>query len=408
MQTPPTPKVFDSQQGINSPSASAVWNGPLSLSVLDPTAPSVWSAPSSEVPVHSRSISLGAPKQENSLQGIADDDFPAAIPSSLADLKSEDDALTDNQSDSVKRAVPKDDARLRAAAPSFSSFNPQAGAFDGGRPSLSSPHYPSFGRQASPTPLTYPSLTGGPSPQSSYSPAPPLHALHGYGQATPQHYPSFAVPSHSSTGMPASYGQHLQQQHQQHQQQAQMHPSFSQSPFSSQHLGNSSPFPSYRPQPAQPQGITNPALLANHYGNNSYQGGAFGAVGGGSGGRSSSSGYPAAAPGGYGRPIPSPYQAGSYRHDSSSSFGGSPHEVRSPLPFLGQPSPVLMPQQQPSPFVQHQQLPYGSTGVGGYSPQAQVAALYARGASGMGVGTGAAGGGMGAGGAQQGYRRPQW
>ncbi|ORY90739.1 hypothetical protein BCR35DRAFT_299305 [Leucosporidium creatinivorum] len=401
-----TSPAFDSQNPVlSSPSSGWSSKPPLSLSVLDPTAPSVWSVPLSDAPVHSRSISLGAIKQENSLQGIADDDFPAAIPSSLADLKSEDEGSTEGKGEGAKHVVHKDEARLRAAAPSFSSFNPQAGAFDSSRPALG-PRYPSFGRQSqtSPAPpLTYPSLTGGPPPPPpSFSPAPP-HSLSGYSHAAPQPYPSFSIPSHSPSGLPSSYAQ----------QQA-MHQSYSPSPFSP-HLGTSpSPQPVYnsygRPLSmggsGPPQGVTNPQLLANSYGYGAV-GGGFGAVG--AGGRATG------GPGGYGRsPAPSPYGGpgvGGYR-EASGSFG-SPQDVRAPLPFnsygggasssgYGQPSPVMMPQHLPhhSPFLQNQQQPmpgYGGGSIGGaaqYSPQLQGAGMNGR----VGAGAGAA----------QGYRRGQW
>lgn len=321
----------------------------------------------------------------------------------------------------------KDEARLRAAAPSFSSFNPQAGAFEASRPALA-PSYPSFGRQSqvSPVPLTYPSLTGGgPSQSPSFSPAPLSHNLAGgYSHAAPhqqqqQQYPSLGLTSQSPTGFPASYGVGQQQQH---------HPSYSPLPFAPspqqqqhQHLGASpSPQPLYQQQyrspVGPPQGITNPALIANYgYG---AVGGAFGAVGAGNRGV-------VGGPGGYGRsPAPSPYggvSQGGYR-DASSSFAGSPQDARSPLPFMGGggpggygvgggaggmgasssgyggPSPVMMPQHLPphhSPFLQHQQAPYGGgAGAAQYSPQMQG---------------GRVGGAGGVGGpVQQGYRRGQW
>ena len=336
---------FESTTSTNA--AAAPWStaAPLSLSVLNPTAPSVWSPPSADSPTHARSISLGGAQLENSLQGIADpDDFPSAIPSSLADLKSEDEGSNEGQA-APKRGA-KDEARLRAAAPSFSSYNV---------PETLNPAAP-----------RYPYIRQGPSQFQSagspvgYSSQPfiptsgPPHSVQ-YGQ--PHLYPSFSIspqPSYSATPMHQSYSPNLF---------ASLPPS-SQPPL----------FASYRPPP---QGITNPALIAQGYGSQmSYGavgagGGAFGAVGAGGGGAHGVVGRggnfarsPSMAPGflpGYGNGLgqPATYRDG-YRMpqaDGRAAFGGYPA------------SPIQMSQhQQHQPAHQRyptQPQPYG----GAFSPQ---------------------------------------
>ncbi|KAK4050536.1 hypothetical protein OIO90_005003 [Microbotryomycetes sp. JL221] len=170
--TPPPTDHALAHSVTMTPSGSNTWTtkGPLSLAVLDPTVPSVWSATPGETPAHSRSISHGANTMENSLHGLADDDFPAAVmPTSLAELKSEDEVSNEDRDvPSTPAQLRKDEARLRAAAPSFSSFNPHAGVFEqhsssSGTPmdTVSNP-YTMVGRQESPAHVVYPSQ---PTPQ---------------------------------------------------------------------------------------------------------------------------------------------------------------------------------------------------------------------------------------------------
>ncbi|KAL8291707.1 hypothetical protein RQP46_001965 [Phenoliferia psychrophenolica] len=270
--TPPVESPPSSSQALSPPSNGA-WPSktPLTMSVLDPTAPSVWSAPPTDSPVHARVASLGGIQPENSLQGIADpDDFPAAsIPTSLAELKSEDEGSSDGRKPVIQKMAAKDEARLRAAAPSFSSYN-----------ELPSPHveqrslrYPTFQRTPS-----YPQLQPSQSPVNYGQPFLPQNQ--GYVPPPQSHlYPNFAPPSTQSAGSP--YG-------------APMHPGFGPSSFAPPPLASSPQFSNYRvPNPNNT--ITNPALIAQGFGPGPSYGpigaSAFGPVGGsGAGGSRNGSG----------------------------------------------------------------------------------------------------------------------
>lgn len=259
-----------------SPPASAAWANnktPLTMSVLDPTAPSVWSAPpNNDSPVHARSISLGGPQPENSLQGIADpDDFlPSSIPTSLAELKSEDEGSADGKPVVQKQAA-KDEARLRAAAPAFSSHShqelptPHAEAY--------APRYPGFSRTPSYSQLQHqPSQ----SPIGYASPFPPV----AYGQQQqqqPQFYPFSSIPSQPTP-------QNYLTMHQGYQQGAFAPSLQQQQPQLAPQLGSPVYQNAYRQQPGG--AITNPALIAAYGSNTSYgpvgAASAFGPVGGSS------------------------------------------------------------------------------------------------------------------------------
>jgi hypothetical protein len=240
----PLPALTLDTADSRSPSQneSVTWSSqpvPLSLSVLNPVVPSLWSVPTSDSPSHTRSISLGGAQMENSLQGVADpEDFSSTIPNTLADLKSEDGEATVDV---------KDDPRLRAAATSFPSVNealsPAAARFTPLARQPMHPQYPSSG-----SPIAYQS-------QSFMSSPAPLHSP--YLASPSQLYPSFSV-----SPQPGSYMQHQ---------------GYSQGPFAVVPQGQASPFSSYRPQVL---GITNPALIAQGYGSPS----SYGAVGGGGGG----------------------------------------------------------------------------------------------------------------------------
>ncbi|KAK4705177.1 uncharacterized protein P7C70_g1040, partial [Phenoliferia sp. Uapishka_3] len=264
--TPPFEVVetSPSTQTLSAPSNGS-WptKSPLTMSVLDPTVPSVWSAPPTDSPVHARSISLGGIQPENSLQGIADpDDFPAAsIPTSLAELKSEDEGSVDGKPIvQQQQQAAKDEARLRAAAPSFSTYNELPSPLAEAR----APRYPAFTRTPS-----YPQLPPSQSPVNYTQAFLPSTS---YGQAPPPHlYPSY--PSQSLPSVP-SYG-------------SPMHQNYNQSAFGPSNTTPTSPFSSYRPANTG-NTITNPALIAAGYGSSNYGPiGAFGPVGGSGGPRNS-------------------------------------------------------------------------------------------------------------------------
>jgi len=202
--TPSSPPFKPKDVGSVLASPSAAWtNKSLALSVLDPTASSVWSATPVDSTVHARTISENQP--ENSLQGIVDDDPSVALPSSLAELKSEDEQSNEGKEISPERrpAPSRDDAKLRAVAPSFSSFlHDSAAAIDTSTtPSSSLPQIPSFQPPSSqqsqhrPQALAFTSSYGSSShhsipPQSTPSPVNPYSpsTLHLYGPGQQQQY----------------------------------------------------------------------------------------------------------------------------------------------------------------------------------------------------------------------------
>ncbi|GAA5998096.1 uncharacterized protein JCM10292_002319 [Rhodotorula paludigena] len=338
----------DLTQVAASPSS---WGGKsLALSVLDPTAASVWSA----VPEPPKDNVLGRPtaavQAGNSLQGILDDDPSEALPSSLAELKSEDGhsaAEAESKEATVLSGRSKDEAKLRAAAPSFSTFlHESAGAID---PSAAAASAAAQARQA---PQPYPGFPAQIPPQSTPSP------VSAYSPALNQPYassPGLYNPMSPFGGRPLS-------------QQQGMYPSYAgqaPSPFANQPIHQAySPMPGYATaspvppthgyptpyressSPALPHGITNPALIANYGYGGSRSYGAVGASGPGPigrpqqgaqyarpplmqhsgpasylGGSAGPGGMPSPASGSYG----SPYQqsAQPYRMESPYSLGGS-------------------------------------------------------------------------------------
>ncbi|GAA5844847.1 hypothetical protein JCM9279_000016 [Rhodotorula babjevae] len=261
--TSPTYKPQDLSQVTSSPSAAAPWaSKKLTYSALDPTASSVWSAAPEEGSVHARHIAASN-LPENSLQGIVDEDPSEALPSSLAELKSEDGHSNADHKELAKQgAVTKDEAKLRAAAPSFSSFlHESAAAVD---PSMSpsaaplrhgqqqQPHsYSGFPGQGVPQPSA--------SPIAGYSASQPYSPAHLYGQV-PQR-PMSQQPQHALyPGYPGQAPSPFATQP--------IHQAYSTSPFAA-----ASPIPPthgypspYRESasPALPHGITNPALIASY------------------------------------------------------------------------------------------------------------------------------------------------
>ncbi|KAM0787917.1 hypothetical protein ACM66B_006124 [Microbotryomycetes sp. NB124-2] len=162
--TPPPAERSQPQTAAMTPTSTVNWSSkaPMSLAVLDPIAMSVWSATPGESPARSRTVSHNANKPENSLHGLADDDYPAAVmPTSLAELKTEDEASSEERHGADATGPRKaDEARLRAVAPSFASFNPLAGAFEHSSTSDPSSTYEyASSRQDSPVGVVYPSLT---------------------------------------------------------------------------------------------------------------------------------------------------------------------------------------------------------------------------------------------------------
>lgn len=293
--TPSSPpfKPKDVASVLSSPSAA--WsNKSLGLSVLDPTASSVWSATPVDSTVHARAISENQP--ENSLQGIVDDDPSVALPSSLAELKSEDEHSNEGKETSPSRqpAPFKDDAKLRAVAPSFSSFlHDSAAAIDATPASASTlPPIPSFpgapqymAGQHRPQPLAFPGHhsippQSTPSPVNPYSPSATAYNSHLYGAGQyPRSYPStYGLPSAASVSPFLSQpAQHFQP------------PSPVTAPLGYP-PSHATPSPNLyaRPLPSAaqsiPHGITNPALIANFtggYGQNVLNSARYGAVGAG-------------------------------------------------------------------------------------------------------------------------------
>lgn len=188
------------------------------------------------------------------------DDFPAAsIPTSLADLKSEDEGSSEGDKKTEEKPVTNDEAKLRAAAPSFASYqNPR-------QPPNYDARYLTFTRQPSHPQLHAPSV----SPINYGVPPflPPIqgHAVHpssSYGPPGSHIYPNFSLPSQSMSPMGVY--------------------SYPQAGYAPPHSPSSqAPAYNYRPNP---QAITNPALIASAINYNSSYGaigaGAYGVVGG--------------------------------------------------------------------------------------------------------------------------------
>ncbi|GAA6035028.1 hypothetical protein JCM8097_002150 [Rhodosporidiobolus ruineniae] len=348
----PTSPVFapqDSSAVLSSPSSASAW--PTKSLVLNPIVPSVWSAAPDENAVHARTLS--GVKPENSLQGIADDDPSEALPNSLAELKSEDGISTTTE-DKEKRLTPKDEAKLRAAAPSFSSFlHEKAGSIDstvGGAAAQAGGAIPS----SRPPSLAFPGFTpqhppqSTPSPINAYSPAqaysPQLHpSLQQYARpvSSQQVYSPYPLTSQGVSPFAP------QQPH---------HQAFSPQPFAPQSpavqaIGYpSSPYRDPTQAAAPPQHITNPALLASYgYGqpvSAASPSRGYGAVG-------------ASGPGPIGRPPSESYGRPPLQHGppptsyiSAGGYQGSPH----PVSRVGAESPYAPFGGVGSPQAQHRSL----------------------------------------------------
>ncbi|GAA5973255.1 hypothetical protein JCM11641_003037 [Rhodosporidiobolus odoratus] len=264
-KTPTSPAFVKPEANplLSSPSSAAAWTSK-SL-VLNPAVASVWSAAPDVGAVHAR-VASGL-QVENSLQGVADVDPIEALPSSLADLKSEDGISTEDR-DGGKRTPPRDEAKLRAAAPSFSSFlHEKAASIDSNSPVSAALPAPLALPRAQPLP--YP---GFPSPVPPQSTPSPINAYSPAQAYSPQIHPSFpqynrplsqqqGYPSYPLSAQPIS-SYVAQPLH---------HTAYPSQPFAPQspavQAANYPPSaPSYR-DPTQPvvppQHITNPALLAN-------------------------------------------------------------------------------------------------------------------------------------------------
>ncbi|GAA5924776.1 uncharacterized protein JCM15063_005729 [Sporobolomyces koalae] len=379
-------------------SPSAAWtNKSLALSVLDPTASSVWSAAPVDSTVHARTISVNQP--ENSLQGIVDDDPSEALPSSLAELKSEDGHSNEGKETSPTRQPlrSKDDAKLRAVAPSFSSFLHDSAAAIDPSASESLVHPISSYQQPRPQPVGYTGFASSPliPPQSTPSP------VNAYSPAMAAFNPQMYPPQYTRA-YPSSYGLSTA---------AGISPYGSQAPPGHPHYApasptvaplkypptTSAPSPSLyarsAPVPTQsiPHGITNPALIANYnggYGQNAMSSARYGAVGAGTRATAASSyggGQPHQHRASYSQSTAPAYlsQPASYPHlptyppagTSSNSPYTQPHAYRrdaasgheygapvAPTPSTGSrpytggnsstttmPSPVIVPQHLPLP-----------------------------------------------------------
>ncbi|GAA5872790.1 hypothetical protein JCM3774_006331 [Rhodotorula dairenensis] len=396
-----------------APSAAAWPNKSLALSVLDPTAPSVWSTAPAESSVRIRTISAVQP--ENSLQGLLDDDPSEVLPNSLAELKSEDGHSIEGKD--AQHEPSKGDAQLRAMPPNFSAFlHESAAAID---PAAVAAQRPSYYQDASPFGNGFEPQPA-PSPVSAYGPPQP-YSTHLYPAArglSQQLYAAYAVPApagmspYVTAGYPSTYS-------------TQAYPPTSPIPPT---LGYPSPYRESAPA-SVPHGITNPALIATYGYGQPNVAPRYGAVGAGGVAPMSRSSHNHTSP--YARgpvqvappptsyissPYGSAYQAGArpqqtpqqqqphHSHRPSSPFGngshGSPSQsARYPAPSSTMASPVIVPQQLPpvpsfsaasqqAMYAPHQQQQ--SFGVA--SPVARAAGLppYA----GMANGYSAYGGGM--------------
>ncbi|GAA5990691.1 hypothetical protein JCM10908_003192 [Rhodotorula pacifica] len=348
--------------GLSAAPSAAAWpNKSLALSVLDPTAPSVWSTAPAESSVRIRTLSAVQP--ENSLQGLLDDDPSEVLPSSLAELKSDDGQSNEGKEGPHEAA--KGEAQLRAMPHNFSAFlHESAAAID---PAAATAQRPAYYQDSS-------VFANGIEPQSTPSPisayGPPqgysTHLYPGARGLSQQLYAAYPVASpgmspYVTAAYPSAYS-------------TQAYPPASPVPPT---LGYPSP---YRESAHAnvPHGITNPALIATYgYGQPNVMSAAprYGAVGAGgvaSMGRPShnhTSPYArgpvqAAPPTSY---IPSPYGGAAYQsaslsqqqqhahhpsYRSSSPFGNGSHgspptSARYPAPSSTMASPVIVPQQLP-------------------------------------------------------------
>ncbi|GAA6047704.1 hypothetical protein JCM3770_001731 [Rhodotorula araucariae] len=420
----PPYKPQDLSQVTSSPPAAAPWaSKALAYSALDPRASSVWSAAPEEGSMHARAIAASN-LPENSLQGIVDEDPSEALPSSLAELKLEDGHSNADSKELAKPTLAKDEAKLRAAAPSFSSFlHESAGAVDPAAATAAAGvharplQHPYTGFPAQVPPQSTPS------PISAYSPAqqfsPHLYAqVPQFARPLQQHQPPPLYPSFPGQAASPFATQPI-------------HQAWSTSPFAGASsvpptLGYPSPYRE-SPSPSVPHGITNPALIASYnFGHQTMPGSGaargYGAVGAGGGppgpgpigrpphqqGAPGGGMYPqrppvpssylggggtgaTAPPGPYGSPFqqaplpPSPYRLDGFSH----SGDGRPPSQHGPAGAAYGPagsagttmaSPVIMPQQLPpvplfgpGPGQPHGHHPLASPvasapGMGGYGP----------------------------------------
>ncbi|SCZ92026.1 BZ3500_MvSof-1268-A1-R1_Chr5-3g08289 [Microbotryum saponariae] len=309
---------FDATSSRVMPAATSspwpVGKAPLSLSALDPTASSLWAAPPSEPGTHVRSMSLPRTRVGNSLQGLGDDDYPSSIPMSLAELKSEDEGSPERtkgpQLPESSTPVPNNEPKLRAAAPSFSSFHTEHFAA-----------HQSPGSQTSST-LRFPSIqrsVGAPiHGVEAYAYSPQLSAATLVGHSySPAHYATVA-PQHYASYSPVQQHQHLSQAQQAHYQgrttyvptsAASLYASgvaaseYASVPTTTAHQQQQAYYRAQAAASAQQQQqsqqyLVNPALVAAGYGTSSYGSdavGAYGAVGGGTSRHVSSHGGVSAA-----------------------------------------------------------------------------------------------------------------
>lgn len=349
-----------------APSAAAWPNKSLALSVLDPTALSVWSTAPAESSVRIRTISAVQPG--NSLQGLLDDDPSEVLPNSLAELKSDDGQS--NEGKEGQHDPPKGDAQLRAMPPNFSAFlHESAAAID---PAAAAAQRPPYYQEGSAFANGFEPQSA-PSPVSAYGP-PQAYSTHLYPAArglTQQLYAAYAVPSpagmspYVTAGYPSTYS-------------AQAYPPASPIPPT---LGYPSPYRESAPA-SVPHGITNPALIATYGYGQPNVAPRYGAVGAGGVAPMNRSAHTHPSP--YARgpvqvapptsyipsPYGGPYQAGGrsqqqqqqqqqsqpppphHSHRPGSPFGNGSHgsppqSARYPAPSSTMASPVIVPQQLP-------------------------------------------------------------
>ncbi|SCV72829.1 BQ2448_4366 [Microbotryum intermedium] len=311
---------FDATSSRVMPTAASspwpVGKAPLSLSALDPTASSLWAAPPSEPASRVRSMSLPRTRVENSLQGLGDDDYPSSIPMSLAELKSEDEGSPERtkvaQLPETSTPVPNNEPRLRAAAPSFSSFHTEhfAAHQAPGSQGSATPRFPSIQRSV---------VTPSHAVEAyAYSPQISSATLVGHSY-TPAHYDAAAP--HYASYSPVQQHQQLSQAQQTHYQgratyvpttAASLYASaaseYASAPMTTAHhqqqayyRAQASAAASAQKQQSQQYhmgAVANPALVAAGYGSSTYGSdaiGGYGAVGGGASRHASSHGAVSAA-----------------------------------------------------------------------------------------------------------------
>lgn len=253
-----TPRL--AQIYLNTSESTASWSAAsatesLAFTVLDPASSSIWSPIPTESGVRAGVVSNIQPT--NSLQGFVDHDPCDALPSSVADLDLGNGRWT-GEKDASKTSTAQEEAKLRAAASSFSSFFPHesAAAFDPAA-AVANPDHPRA--------------------RSSFGPA----AWHGRPPPTPPSLVSAYSPTQSFslyTFAPPNYGRTLSQQQVYSARPTQMPPPYPPQrlaqPYSSQHYPSASLTSTavgYSTMPyrdsassAAPHGITNSALVASY------------------------------------------------------------------------------------------------------------------------------------------------